>query len=78
MQYQLEHLRAAAARAELRQSELLARHSEVLSNSLFPNKTLQEREIAGLYFLARYGGELLQRLYDSIHTDCLDHQVIRL
>jgi bacillithiol synthase len=78
MQYQLEHLLAGAARAELRQSELLARHSEVLSNSLFPNKTLQEREIAGVYFLARYGRELMQQLYETIHTDCLDHQVIRL
>jgi len=78
MQYQLEHLRAGAARAELRQSELLERHSEVLSNSLYPNKSLQEREIAGIYFLARYGGELLEQLYGNIHTDCLDHQLIRL
>jgi bacillithiol biosynthesis cysteine-adding enzyme BshC len=78
MQYQLEHLRAGAARAELRQSELLARHAEVLSNFLYPNKSLQEREIAGIYFLARYGGELLQTLSSNIHTDCLDHQVIRL
>jgi bacillithiol synthase len=78
IQYQLEHLRASAARAELRQSELLARHAEVLSNSLYPDKALQEREIAGVYFLARQGSELLQQLYEAIHTDCLDHQVIYL
>jgi len=78
IQYQLEHLRASAARAELRQSELLARHAEVLSNTLYPDKALQEREIAGVYFLARQGSDLLQQLYGAIHTDCLDHQVIYL
>lgn len=78
IQYQLEHLRASAARAELRQSELLARHAEALTNALYPEKALQEREIAGVYFLARQGIDLLQQIYDAIHTDCLDHQVIYL
>jgi uncharacterized protein YllA (UPF0747 family) len=78
MQYQLEHLRSSAARAELRQSEVLERHATFLSNMLYPNKALQEREIAGIYFVARFGSELLQSLYDSIHSDCLDHQVISL
>lgn len=78
MRHQLESLRARAARAELRQSEVLGRHTAVLSNNLFPNKVLQEREIAGVYFLARHGTELLRDLYESIHTDCLDHQIISL
>jgi bacillithiol synthase len=78
IQHQLESLRARAARAELRQTEVLTRHSELLSRSLYPNKTLQEREIPALYFLARRGTELLRTLYDSIHADCLDHQVITL
>jgi uncharacterized protein YllA (UPF0747 family) len=78
MRYQLDQLRSRAARAELRHSEILARHAELLSNALYPNKTLQEREIAGVYFLGRHGSELLRNLYDSIHTDCFDHQVISL
>jgi uncharacterized protein YllA (UPF0747 family) len=78
MRHQLEGLRARAAHAELRQTEVLARHAQLLSNALYPNKTLQEREIAGIYFLARYGRELLHNLYDAIHADCLDHQVISL
>ena len=78
MQYQLEHLRASAARAEVRQSELLTRHAEVLKSMLYPNKALQEREVGGIYFLAKYGTDLLQQLYSAIHTDCLDHQVIHL
>jgi bacillithiol biosynthesis cysteine-adding enzyme BshC len=78
MQHQLEQLRSRAARAELRQSEVLGRHAELLSNALYPNKVLQEREIGGIYFAARHGAQLLRDLYDAIHTDCLDHQIISL
>jgi uncharacterized protein YllA (UPF0747 family) len=74
--HQLNQLRARAARAELRQSEVLARHAELLSNALYPAKALQEREIAGIHFVARHGTPLLGNLYDAIHPDCLDHQVI--
>jgi len=78
MHHQLQQLRSRAARAELRQSETLGRHAEFLSNMLYPEKVLQEREVAGIYFVARYGTELLHNLYDTIHTDCHDHQLIEL
>src|SRR5262249_4195012 len=78
MQYQLDQLRARAARAELRQSEVTNRQADLLSQFLFPNKTLQEREIAAAYFLSRYGKEFLGELYKLVHTDCHDHQVVEL
>ena len=78
MQHQLTQLRARAARAELRQTEIVGRHAEVLCNLLYPDKTLQEREIAGGFFVARHGAELLRCVFDMIHIDCLDHQVISL
>jgi uncharacterized protein YllA (UPF0747 family) len=78
MQHQLETLRSRAARAELRQSELAARHAQLLSTSLYPNKTLQEREIGAAYYLARHGTDLLRELYAQLKTDCHDHQVITL
>ena len=70
--------RARAARAELRQTEVLSRQGEVLSQALYPNRTLQERELAGIYFLARYGTEILRAFYDAVRSDCLDHQVLAL
>jgi len=76
IQHQLESLRARAARAELRQSEVVSRHAQQLGNSLFPNKTLQEREIAALYYLSRYGIEFLGTLYATLQTGCHDHQVV--
>ncbi|MGA8492581.1 MAG: bacillithiol biosynthesis cysteine-adding enzyme BshC [Terriglobales bacterium] len=78
MQHQLTQLRAKAARAELRQTEVLSRKADLLSNSLYPGKVLQEREIAAAYFVARHGMELLRDVYEAIRPDCLDHQVLTL
>jgi uncharacterized protein YllA (UPF0747 family) len=78
IRHQLESLQAKAARAELRQSEVLDRHAKALTNGLYPNKVLQEREIAGIYFLARYGKDFLKDIYQNIHPDCFDHQILTL
>lgn len=76
--YQLDKLHGQAARAELQKQDVVRRHAETLSQSLYPEKTLQERGIAGVYFVARYGRELLHQLYDSLQTDCHDHQIVEL
>ncbi len=78
MNYQLSRLQGQAARAQLQKSEVLIRHANQLSSSLFPDKILQERQIGGLSFLARHGLNLLDELYEVIHTDCHDHQVVTL
>ena len=78
MQHQLEKLYAQAARAEALKGELVNRHAEGLSQALYPNKGLQERTIGGVYFLARYGQDLLHQLYDTINSSCHDHQVVEL
>ena len=78
MQYQLDQLWGRAEKAELRQTEVLGRHAELLSNSLYPDKTLQERELAGIYFLSRHGTGFLRDIYSEIRLDCLNHQVISL
>src|SRR5256885_3479421 len=78
MLYQINNLRARAARAELRHSEVILRHAEVINNSLYPGKELQERSFAGIYFLAKHGKQLMGGLLDAMHPDCLDHQMIEL
>lgn len=78
MRYQLDRLEGKAARAELMRSEVLDRHAGLLSNVLFPHKNLQEREIAGVSFLARHGMELLDRLYEAANGACPDHQLVFL
>lgn len=78
MQHQLEKLQAQAARAAAQKGELVSRHAETLSQALYPGKGLQERAVGGLYLIARYGGEILRQLYDTMRTDCLDHRIIEL
>ncbi len=78
MQHQLEKLYSQAARAEAQKQEIVSRHAEMLSETLYPDKGLQERAIGGVYFLARYGSDLLRQLYDTIHSDCHDHQIVEL
>jgi bacillithiol biosynthesis cysteine-adding enzyme BshC len=78
MQHQLSQLEGRAARAELLRNEVITAHSDALSSALFPHKSLQEREVTGVSLVARYGPELLRNLYETIHTDCHDHQVIEI
>ena len=76
--YQLDKLHGQAARAELQKQDVVRRHAETLSQALYPEKALQERGIGGIYFVARYGRELLHQLYDSVQTDCHDHQIVEI
>ena len=78
MLYQITSLRARAARAETRQSEVAERHARLLSNNLYPEKALQERGFTGVYFLAKHGRELLGQLLETMQPDGLDHQLITL
>jgi len=78
MLYQIRRLRARGGKAQLRRNEEVSKHADWLSSVLFPNKNLQEREVAGVSFLARHGRELLQTLYQAAKSDCPDHQVIYL
>jgi bacillithiol biosynthesis cysteine-adding enzyme BshC len=78
MRYQLGRLQGKAGRAELLRSEVLDRHAALLNSLLFPHKNLQEREIAGVSFLARHGMELLDQLYQAADSGCPDHQVVYL
>ncbi len=78
MSHQIDRLRARVSRAETLRNEVITRHADTLSHALFPHKALQEREVAGVSFVARYGPELLANLYQMIRPDCHDHQVIAL
>ena len=78
MQYQVNRLEKRAAQAELRRTEILTRHATQIENALYPKKSLQEREIAGLYFYAKYGPELIDRLIELAAARCPEHKVMVL
>jgi bacillithiol biosynthesis cysteine-adding enzyme BshC len=78
VKYQLDRLRERAMAAELRRSEVVSRHAVALSQALYPENALQERGVVGIYFVARHGTELLRSIYDTMRTDCHDHQILEL
>jgi bacillithiol biosynthesis cysteine-adding enzyme BshC len=78
VRYQVDRLRERAMAAELRRSEVVSRHAQALSQALYPENALQERGVAGAYFVARHGMELLQSIHDTMRPDCHDHQILEL
>jgi len=78
MHYQVSRLEKRAAQAELRRTDILSRHAAQIENALYPNKSLQEREIGGLYFYANHGPELIDRLIDLAQARCSEHKVLTL
>ena len=78
MRHQLQTLEQKAGRAQARRSGEVEQHVRVIADSLFPHKTLQERQVAGISFVARYGTELLLKLFDAAELRCPDHQLVRL
>jgi bacillithiol biosynthesis cysteine-adding enzyme BshC len=78
MRYQVDRVEKRAAQAELRRTEILSRHAMQIENALYPSKSLQEREIAGICFYASHGPELVDRLVELAQTRCPEHKVLRL
>jgi len=60
--YQTEKLQEKIGRALDTKLNVLAAHEEFLSNLLYPNKTLQSRELCFLPFAARWGQQGLEEI----------------
>jgi bacillithiol synthase len=76
--YQLNHLRTRFIHNRGKRDETTKQQIERLFAALYPNKNLQEREINVFYFLARYGYELIDRIYDEVDVGLHDHKLIEL
>ena len=73
--YQLEKLRAKTARETLRRDEKASADSLYLMNLVYPHKHFQERFYSIIPFLAKYGWDLPQRIYEETQLGCLDHML---
>jgi bacillithiol biosynthesis cysteine-adding enzyme BshC len=78
VQYQLEKLRKKTERETLRRDARASEKARYLSSLLYPNRHLQERFYSILPFLAQYGLDLVDRLYEVVQVDCPDHRVVTL
>lgn len=78
MRYQMNRLRRMAATFELQKEASLRKHAEAITLNLFPDGHPQERLVGGVWFLARYGDGLIERLVDEARNICPGHVVVRL
>ncbi|NYF81152.1 bacillithiol biosynthesis cysteine-adding enzyme BshC [Granulicella arctica] len=78
MRYQMNRLRRIAATFELQKEASLRKHAEALTLHLFPGGHPQERTLGGVWFLARYGDGLIERLVTEAENLCPGHVVVRL
>ena len=78
MRYQMNRLRRLAARYQLEKEASLARHAQAITQALYPGGHLQERVVAGVYFLATQGEGLLDMLIAASKDACPGHKVLPL
>jgi bacillithiol biosynthesis cysteine-adding enzyme BshC len=78
MRYQMNRLRRLAARYQLEKETSLARHAQAVTQALYPGGHLQERVVAGVYFLATQGDGLLDKLVDAAKDACPGHKLLPL
>lgn len=78
MRYQMNRLRRMAATFELQKEASLRKHAEAITMNVFPGGHPQERVIAGVWFMARYGDGLVERLVGVAGNQCPGHVVVRL
>jgi bacillithiol synthase len=78
MRYQMSRLRRLAASFEVQRQAHLLKHATAITLSLFPDEHPQERLLAGVWFLARYGETLPQLLVEHAGQECPGHRVIFL
>jgi bacillithiol synthase len=78
MHYQMNRLRRMAATFELQKEASLRKHAEAITLNVFPGEHPQERVIAGVWFIARHGEGLVEKLVGVAGNQCPGHVVVRL
>jgi len=78
MRYQMGRLRRMAASFEVQKQAHLLKHATAIVLNLFPEEHPQERLLAGVWFLARYGETLPGLLVEHAGQECPGHRVIYL
>lgn len=78
MRYQMDRLRRMAATYSVQKEGSLKKHAAAITLNLYPNGHPQERLLAGVWFLARYGDGLIERMVQVANNQCPGHVVVRL
>lgn len=74
----LDELKGKALESQKKKYEITLRQLDKVSNSIFPNSNLQERELNFIYFAHKYGMDVLKRIFNEIEINKFKHQIIIL
>lgn len=78
MLYQMNRLRRMGATFELQKQASLRKQAAAITLNVFPGGQPQERVVAGVWFMAKYGEGLVERLVGAAGNQCPGHVVVRL
>ncbi len=76
--FALNELKSKAEKAHESRFETILRQISKLSNLLFPNENLQERELNYFYFANKFGEDFYKKLYEELSISDFEHQIIEI
>lgn len=76
--YQVNDLQNKSTSAQKKRHEISLRQIDKISEALYPDQNLQEREINFTYFYNKYGPEFIGKLFEEISISNFEHQLIEL
>lgn len=74
----ITELKSKALKAQENRHETTIRQLSRISNIIYPNENLQERELNFIYFYNKYGKDLIKNIFDEISVNEFKHQIISL
>ncbi len=74
----IDQLKGKTEKAVQVKNESTIRQLSKITNLLFPNNNLQERELNFLYFANKYGVGILKFIFSELHINKFEHQIIEL
>lgn len=74
----LNELKSKAEKAQQKKYEVTLRQIDRAAINLFPNSSLQERELNFVYFANKYGDQFLKKIFDELQINKFEHQVIKI
>lgn len=76
--HDLNILKEKAVEAQKKKHETTLRQIDKVLNVIYPNNTLQERELNFIYFANKYSINFLKQIFDEIAINKFEHQVISI
>ena len=76
--YQIDGLRTRFNRAQVARDKAVNRQLDHAFDLLYPQKTLQERKVGVVSFIARHGHYFIDWIYDAIDLETKEHEIVYL